>query len=139
MERAITMKVGPLARRAGLALIPAALVVLLGHASAQAPSASGGAHTVLPENAGRDTLIKVCSNCHSPDIVAMQRHDAQGWADLVQIMAGRGANATDDQFDQIIDYLAKSFPETKAPGAVPPRAAAAPDKAAQTAKRGVSL
>lgn len=83
--------------------------------AAPAPAASPAAgSSALPAGAGRDVVLRVCSACHAPDIVATQRHDAQGWAEVVQLMASRGANANEDEFNQIIDYLAKSFPASPA-------------------------
>jgi mono/diheme cytochrome c family protein len=64
----------------------------------------------LPEGPGRDVAVRVCSQCHSPEIAAHQNLDAQGWKDLVNQMANNGANATDAEFDTITKYLAASFP-----------------------------
>jgi mono/diheme cytochrome c family protein len=64
----------------------------------------------LPEGPGRDVTVRVCAQCHSPEIAAQQRLDAQGWKDLVNQMANNGANATDAEFDTIAKYLAASFP-----------------------------
>jgi mono/diheme cytochrome c family protein len=64
----------------------------------------------LPEGPGRDVTVRVCSQCHSPEIAAQQKLDAQGWKDLVNQMANNGANATDAEFDTIAKYLAASFP-----------------------------
>ena len=65
---------------------------------------------LLPEGAGRDTMVRVCAQCHSPEIAAQQSLDAQGWKALVDQMANNGANATDAEFDTIAKYLAASFP-----------------------------
>ncbi|HYJ36309.1 MAG TPA: hypothetical protein VEV64_09145 [Rhizomicrobium sp.] len=64
----------------------------------------------LPEGAGRDVMVRVCAQCHSPEIAAQQKLDAQGWKDLVNQMANNGANATDAEFDTIAKYLATAFP-----------------------------
>jgi mono/diheme cytochrome c family protein len=64
----------------------------------------------LPEGPGRDVTVRVCAQCHSPEIAAQQKLDAQGWKDLVNQMANNGANATDAEFDTIAKYLAVSFP-----------------------------
>jgi competence protein ComEA len=58
-------------------------------------------------------MIRVCSQCHSPDVAAEQQLDAAGWKDLVDQMASKGANATDDEFDEIVRYLTDAFPATK--------------------------
>jgi mono/diheme cytochrome c family protein len=64
----------------------------------------------LPEGSGRDVTVRVCAQCHSPEIAANQNLDAQGWKDLVNQMANNGANATDAEFDTIAKYLTASFP-----------------------------
>lgn len=79
-----------------------------------APPATTGASSPLPPGPGRDTTIRVCSGCHDPAIVAQQRLSRDGWIELVNTMAARGAKATDAQLDEITTYLATSFPETSA-------------------------
>ena len=64
----------------------------------------------LPEGPGRDVMVRVCAQCHSPEIAAHQNMDAEGWKALVNQMANNGANATDAEFDTIAKYLAASFP-----------------------------
>jgi mono/diheme cytochrome c family protein len=64
----------------------------------------------LPDGPGRDVAVRVCSQCHSPEIAAHQTLDAQGWKDLVNQMANNGANATDAEFDTITKYLTTAFP-----------------------------
>jgi mono/diheme cytochrome c family protein len=66
----------------------------------------------LPPGPGRDTMVQVCSQCHSPEIVSSQRMDRAGWKMLVDQMANNGANATDAQFKTIVDYLTAVFPAT---------------------------
>ena len=64
----------------------------------------------LPAGEGRDVMIRVCSQCHEPEMAAGQQFDAAGWKSLVDQMASKGATATDDEFDQIVRYLANAFP-----------------------------
>jgi mono/diheme cytochrome c family protein len=64
----------------------------------------------LPPGPGRDVTVRVCSQCHSPEIVATQTLDAAGWKDLVNQMANNGAQASDADFDTIVKYLTASFP-----------------------------
>jgi quinoprotein glucose dehydrogenase len=78
-----------------------------------AAAPSGQNH--LPPGPGHDVMVRVCSGCHSPEIVANQHLSAQEWNSLVQNMSARGAIATDAEFDQITDYLARSFPRTVPP------------------------
>jgi len=63
----------------------------------------------LPPGPGRDVMVRVCSQCHSPEVAAQQSLDAQGWKALVDQMANNGAQATDAEFDTISKYLAGAF------------------------------
>jgi competence protein ComEA len=58
-------------------------------------------------------VIRICSKCHEPEKVADQQFDRAGWKRLVDDMAGQGAAATDEEFDEIVRYLAKAFPVSK--------------------------
>jgi quinoprotein glucose dehydrogenase len=69
----------------------------------------------LPPGPGHDLTVRVCSACHSPDLAASQRLSEQEWNSLVQNMSARGAVATDDEFDEITGYLARSFPRSAPP------------------------
>jgi quinoprotein glucose dehydrogenase len=69
----------------------------------------------LPPGPGHDLTVRVCSACHSPDLAATQRLSAQEWNSLVQDMSARGAVASDEEFDQITGYLARSFPRSTPP------------------------
>ena len=64
----------------------------------------------LPEGPGKDTFVRVCSKCHSPDNVIVNGQDRAGWEGTISKMAGFGATASDDEFTQILDYLVKNFP-----------------------------
>ena len=67
-------------------------------------------YKLLPEKPGREVMVRVCAQCHSPEIAAQQSLDAPGWKALVDQMANNGANATDAEFDTIAKYLATAFP-----------------------------
>ncbi len=65
----------------------------------------------LPEGPGKEAVQRICSGCHAPEIV-MGRHETKdGWEQIVGSMVEKGANGTDDEFNQIIDYLAAHFPK----------------------------
>lgn len=66
---------------------------------------------MLPPGPGHDTMVRVCSGCHAPEIAAQQRLSQEGWKDLVDTMAGRGAQGSDADFAEITAYLAKNFPD----------------------------
>jgi quinoprotein glucose dehydrogenase len=78
-------------------------------------SAPSPAQSHLPPGPGHDLTVRVCSACHSPDLAASQRLSAEEWNSLVQNMSARGAVASDEEFDQITGYLARSFPRNIPP------------------------
>jgi competence protein ComEA len=65
----------------------------------------------LPDAPARETLIRVCGQCHEPQRAASLRLTRQGWEDVVQKMKGLGASAlaTDAELGQITDYLSENF------------------------------
>jgi len=84
----------------------------------------------LPDGPGKEVFSKVCSQCHGLDIITALKQDKPQWKATVDQMASMGASATDDQFDMIVEYLAKNFgPPPKAAGAAPAAAPAAAAKA----------
>jgi quinoprotein glucose dehydrogenase len=83
--------------------------------AANAVASVPSAPSHLPPGPGHDLTVRVCSACHSPDLAAGQHLSAQEWNSLVQNMSARGAVATDAEFDQVIDYLARSFPRSTPP------------------------
>jgi quinoprotein glucose dehydrogenase len=78
--------------------------------AANAVAAAPSTQNHLPPGPGHDLMVRVCSGCHSPDLAAGRHLSAQEWNSLVQDMSARGAVATDEEFDQITGYLARSFP-----------------------------
>lgn len=63
----------------------------------------------LPEAPAKKTVENVCGGCHDVDTAIGERHDKAGWQTVVATMVNRGARASDQEFDAIIDYLAKYF------------------------------
>ena len=65
----------------------------------------------LPEAPGKAAFVKVCGDCHGPDVVTGMGHDRAGWKDVVDEMVDKGAAATPAEIKEIVDYLAKAFPK----------------------------
>lgn len=63
----------------------------------------------LPDGAGKDTVIKVCSPCHEPSRAAAFRLTREGWEATVADMRWRGAKGTDEEFTAIVDYLSTYY------------------------------
>ena len=51
--------------------------------------------------------MRVCSQCHSAEIVIFYDRSEEQWSYTVHQMADNGANATDQEFEQVLDYLIK--------------------------------
>jgi competence protein ComEA len=51
------------------------------------------------------SLKAVCAKCHNLQLVMDTPRSYDDWHDTVQQMVDRGASGTDDQFDDIMDYL----------------------------------
>ena len=66
----------------------------------------------LPKGPGRDTMLRVCGACHSAENVAGMAKTREEWGAVVGEMAADGAQATEDEFNEIVDYLATAFPKT---------------------------
>jgi glucose dehydrogenase len=83
-----------------------------GHA---APVTGPSIVPVLPEGNGRDLVQKVCNSCHSVDLITTHRQTRDEWTGTVQRMAQHGASATDQQFNEIVNYLTNNFGRTPDP------------------------
>jgi competence protein ComEA len=68
----------------------------------------------LPDGPGKATTVKVCGLCHGAEIVMSRRESVDGWNAVVVDMIARGAQGTDDEFGEVVDYLAANFPKTAA-------------------------
>lgn len=111
------------------------LIMGLQFAAAQAPAAKSGTNTAaLPDGPGKEVVQKSCTSCHSIETITKSRNTADGWADVVSQMIGRGANISDDDAETVVEYLAAHFgPSSKSADAGAPQPAAAPPSQAATA------
>jgi competence protein ComEA len=55
------------------------------------------------------SLKAVCAACHNLQIVMDTPMSYDAWHDTVQSMVDRGASGTDEQFDDIMDYLHRTM------------------------------
>ena len=70
----------------------------------------------LPDGPGKATVEKICSGCHPAENVVGREGNRQKWEEVIATMIERGAEGTDAQFDEIVNYLVKNFPPKKAKG-----------------------
>src|ERR1041385_4497861 len=61
------------------------------------------------EEQGRATFQRTCSPCHRTSRITSHRLSRAGWENVVDNMISRGAKATPDEQEQIVDYLTSNF------------------------------
>jgi competence protein ComEA len=63
----------------------------------------------FPEGPGKAALFKVCSDCHGPESAVGQLKTREEWSKTLDEMAANGAQGTDEEWNQILEYLDKNF------------------------------
>jgi len=63
----------------------------------------------LPDGPGKSVFVKVCGDCHAPESAVSVLRSREEWTLTLNDMAQRGAQGTDQEFDQILDYLVGNF------------------------------
>jgi competence protein ComEA len=88
--------------------------IVFAQTPAPPPPPPPGQHPIeFPPGQGRDTVLRVCSKCHSPLILLANPRTREAWEDTITKMAGLGAEATDAEFSDILDYLSANVnPDT---------------------------
>lgn len=66
----------------------------------------------LPDGPGKATTQKVCGSCHGAELVLGRQENRETWGAIVNDMIQRGATGTEDEFYEVVDYLAANFSET---------------------------
>ena len=69
----------------------------------------------LPDGAGKDLVLKVCTQCHDLNRITSKQRTKEEWNDLIDKMAARGARASDEEFETIVNYLTKYFGKDQPP------------------------
>ena len=100
-----------------------AILCMTGIAVAQAPN------TKLTDAEGKGVFQRVCIKCHDLEGTIRSRNTRERWSEIVDDMASKGAEATDEEFDQILDYLSRNFSKDKPATKVNVNKAAAGDLA----------
>jgi len=70
--------------------------------------------SLLPEGDGKDVTAQLCGTCHNLQKTVVSRKTPQEWERTVYDMVARGAQIFPDEAEQIVKYLARSFPAGKA-------------------------
>jgi hypothetical protein len=59
----------------------------------------------LPEAAGKEVVVRVCTSCHDSAPITDPPRTVAGWDDTLYAMKDFGAMATDEEWKTISDYL----------------------------------
>ncbi|HUA63668.1 MAG TPA: helix-hairpin-helix domain-containing protein [Verrucomicrobiae bacterium] len=70
---------------------------------------SAAAQSELPDAPGKEAVEKVCSNCHALAVITQNRGSQRHWEATVDDMVSRGAEATDEEIEQVVKYLVANF------------------------------
>jgi len=62
---------------------------------------------------GRELVEDICSLCHEVDRIKEQHLSKDEWAGVIKGMIFEGAPVTDEEFNMIVEYLAKNFGKVK--------------------------
>ena len=63
------------------------------------------------EMPGKALVASRCIGCHELNRVKNASYDKEGWQKTVDRMVLSGAQLTDDQVVQVVDYLAQAYPK----------------------------
>ena len=92
-----------------------AFVLILFTAAVAGTTSAQSPPPALPEGPGKELVEAVCTVCHSLERVVAKRATKAEWQDKVLEMLQEDPDITQQEREQIVDYLAKNFPPKPAP------------------------
>ena len=63
----------------------------------------------LPDGPGKAVTVRMCASCHELKVVTGKRMSRERWELSVDQMVSRGATGTDEEVEQVVEYLAANF------------------------------
>src|SRR5947209_16863728 len=93
---------------------PAARVLVFFAAILAIPAAPMWAQN-MPDAPGKAETMKVCSGCHEVTRATSMHLDRAGWQNEMDKMISLGAKGTPEEFESILNYLAKNYPAEEVP------------------------
>jgi mono/diheme cytochrome c family protein len=91
-------------RRLALCVVALKALLLAWLVHAAEPTAA-----VLPEGEGQALAQRLCSQCHSVELVMRHRLSKTQWAAQIDVMIAKGAKVDDDEFEALAEYLARAL------------------------------
>jgi competence protein ComEA len=69
---------------------------------------------LLPDGPGKEVVVRTCLECHDAASFRKKRLNRDDWTETVGRMVDQGANASDQEQTDIIEYLVHNFgPDSK--------------------------
>ena len=62
-----------------------------------------------PAGEGLDLIQRSCISCHDIYMITTKRKTPQQWADVMDLMAARGAEVSPEEMQVIEEYLSQNF------------------------------
>jgi competence protein ComEA len=92
------------------AYLCAAATSISARSTVNEPSArQAGTQSPFPPGPGREVLLKACGGCHPAEKVIAELKTKDDWNNTLFDMAANGAEASDEEYAQILEYLDKNF------------------------------
>jgi len=76
---------------------------------------AAGAWAQLPDGAGKEETARVCKGCHELERSLSPRQDRAAWQQTMDKMVSLGAEMTEEDYNTVLDYLAKNYPGEEVP------------------------
>lgn len=85
----------------------------------QSEPATGDWSIFLPEDGGKELVVKSCFNCHDLARAVKLRGDREFWGDLISSMVANGAQFSSDEIAAMTKYLSAHLGPNQEPLVVP--------------------
>jgi len=66
----------------------------------------------LPDGAGKDTTVRICTGCHGVEMFAGSHKSPNDWDQTITTMTEKGLSINDADYATVLDYLSKSLGPT---------------------------
>ena len=76
-------------------------------AATSAATVSAQGH--FPDAPGKETTVRMCGTCHEAERSAAVRLTREGWQEVIAKMVALGAKGTDEEINEVLNYLAEHF------------------------------
>ena len=67
----------------------------------------------LPDGDGKEPTQRLCGTCHAAEVVVGKHETKERWGQIVADMVNKGATGSDEELNQVIEYLAAHFGPAK--------------------------